>query len=61
MVKQHLKDLHSSYVIAKIDKTTGNILFVCQHFYALPPVEKFELLSNNDNNNLTNKFQISNF
>ena len=32
--RQYLSDLHSRYVIAPIDKATGNVSLICKRFYA---------------------------
>ena len=49
MVKQQFEDLHCKYVITLIDKTTGNVTFTYQQFYAYLLVKQH---NENNNNNL---------
>ena len=55
IVKQHLKDLHSKYIIVPIDKATVNVTFICQQIYALVLVKELGLLSNNNSKKQTYK------
>ena len=50
-----MKDLHSEYVIALIDKATGNVAFMCQLFYVLVLVKQLGLLDNKNTTNQTYK------
>ena len=58
-MKQHLKDLHSKYVIDPINKAAGKEAFICHQFYALLLVNELGLLNNNNNTKQTYK-QVSN-
>ena len=47
---QHLKDLHSNFVITPIDKAAGNVAIICKRFYAEILVKELGL----NNQSLTN-------
>ena len=58
LVKNDLEELHQNFVVAPIDKATGNIAFICKRFYASVIVEELGLRdasSSSTYKNITNK------
>ena len=41
--RRSLEELHEKYVIAPIDKATGNVAFICKRFYAQVVVKELGL------------------
>ena len=52
-IKRSLKNLHDKFVIAPIDKATGNISFICKRFYADVLIKELGINNNGYNNSDT--------
>ena len=48
-VKNNLKNLQDKYIIAPMDKATGNVAFICKRFYAHILAKELELLPDTGN------------
>ena len=47
--RKYLSELHSQYVIAPIDKATGNVALICKRFYADVLVKELGLKGDKSN------------
>ena len=51
-VKKALSDLHRNFIIAPIDKATGNISFICKRYYASVLVKELGIEISNHSNDI---------